>query len=66
MTMLNNPWRRGLAITSVCLAGIVAGAAWAPAQVKPSAQPSSIAIIDLGRVSTGLDEGALIQQKLKD
>lgn len=66
MTMLNNSWRRGLAITSVCLAGVVAGAAWAPAQVKTTAQPTSVAIIDLGRVSTGLDEGALIQQKLKD
>lgn len=70
MPTKTSPWRRGLTIGSLCIAGALAAAVAQPAASKPAPkatpQPTAVAIVDLTKVINGLQEGVVAKQKLND
>jgi len=71
MTTISSSWRRGLGISALCLGAAVLGATLQPATAQSGggrATPpaSSIAIIDMAKVSEAITEGEVIRKRLKD
>lgn len=71
MPTVSTTWRRALCITGLCLAAAFTGAALQPATAQnngtiPSPPPTSVAIVDLGKLLDGIDEAADARKRIKD
>lgn len=63
---MNTPIRRALTIASVCLVGVLSAAlATAQPGSKAAPAPSSIAIVDLAKLTANLDEAKVLKDRLK-
>jgi Skp family chaperone for outer membrane proteins len=61
-----SPFRRGLTIVALCIAGVLSAVTLTSAQVrKASASPSAVAIVDLAQISAALAEAKALHDRLK-